>query len=120
MSESTTYEGGCHCGAVRFEVTMEAPSKAFDCNCSICSTAGWLLAFAPEEAFALIQGEGALRDYQFGKKSTHHLFCGTCGTRSFSRGAGPDGKVMVAVNLRCLRGLDATKLPTETFDGAAL
>jgi len=26
----------------------------------------------------------------------------------------------VAVNLRCLDGLDATKLPSETFDGASL
>jgi hypothetical protein len=33
---------------------------------------------------------------------------------------GPDGKEMVAINLRCLTGFDATALPVETFDGASL
>lgn len=120
MSENTTFEGSCHCGAVRYEVTMDRPSKAFACNCSICSRNGWLLAFAPADGFKLVTGEGALRDYQFGKKHIHHLFCGTCGVRSFSRGKGADGKESIAINLRCLSGLDATSLPVETFDGASL
>jgi hypothetical protein len=30
--------GGCHCGAVRFEVKLqvEGPPELVDCNCSIC------------------------------------------------------------------------------------
>src|SRR5262249_43928156 len=75
MSENKTYEGSCHCGAVRYEVTMAPPEKAFACNCSICSRAGWLLAFVPEETFRLVSGESALEDYQFGKKHIHHYFC---------------------------------------------
>jgi hypothetical protein len=105
---------------VRYEVTMDPPSKAFACNCSICSTAGWLLAFAPQSAFKLLAGEDSLRDYQFAKKRSHHLFCSTCGIRSFSRGTGANGTEMVAINLRCLKGFDATALPVETFDGASL
>jgi hypothetical protein len=121
MGETTKYEGGCHCGAVRYEVDLESPKKAFACNCSICSRAGWLLAFAPMESFRLLAGEDVLRDYQFNQKKAHHLFCSTCGIRSFSRGpGGPEGKMMVAVNLRCLSGFDATGLPVETFDGAKL
>ena len=34
----------------------------------------------------MIAGEEALSDYQFGTKSTHHLFCRHCGIRSFGRG----------------------------------
>jgi hypothetical protein len=120
MSDDTTYRGSCHCGAVHYEVTMAKPDKAYACNCSICMRAGWLLAFVPLETFKLTGGEDHLTDYQFAKKNTHHLFCKTCGVRSFSRGAGPDGKMMVAVNLRCLAGLDPTGLPVETFDGASL
>ena len=119
MSE-TTYQGGCHCGAVKYEVTFEPPKKAFACNCSICSRAGWLLAFAPISAFRLVAGEDEQRDYQFGKKKTHHLFCGTCGIRSWSHGAGKDGAESVAVNLRCLAGFEWAGLPVETFDGASL
>ncbi len=116
----TTYQGSCHCGAVRYQVTMPAPKKAFACNCSICSRSGWLLAFVGAEAFRVLAGEDALTDYQFGKKNAHHTFCRICGVRPFSRGPGSDGKIGVAVNLRCLQGLDLAKLPVETFDGASL
>lgn len=112
--------GGCHCGAVRYEVTMEPPEKAFAGNCSICSRAGWLLAFVPSQAFHMLAGEDVVRDYQFGKHSIHHYFCPTCGIRSFSRGKKPDGEEMLAINLRCLAGLDATKLGVDTFDCAKL
>lgn len=116
----TTYSGSCHCGAVRFEVRMPPPAKAFACNCSICSRAGWLLAFVEGDAFRLLAGEGALTDYQFGKMQIHHTFCRACGVHPFSRGDSPEGKPTAAVNLRCLAGLDFAKLPVETFDGASL
>ncbi len=99
---------------------MAPPDKAFACNCSICSRGGWLLAFVPDDSFRLVSGGEQLTDYQFGKKHIHHLFCRTCGVRPFSRGAGKDGKEMFALNLRCIEGLDSTKLPVETFDGASL
>jgi hypothetical protein len=120
MSETKTYAGSCHCGTVQYEVTMAKPEKAFACNCSICSRAGWLLAFVPETSFRLMRGEGELSDYQFAKHHLHHLFCRTCGVRSFSRGAGKDGQTTYAINLRCLTDFDATALPVETFDGKAI
>ncbi|MBK9518351.1 MAG: GFA family protein [Anaeromyxobacter sp.] len=116
----TTYQGGCHCGAVSFQVTMAPPAKAYACNCSICGKAGWLLAFVGGDAFKLVAGEEALTDYQFGKRAIHHTFCRTCGVRPFSRGLDPSGKLSVAVNLRCLKGLDPAALPVESFDGASL
>lgn len=116
----TTYDGSCHCGAVRYQVTMSPPQKAFACNCSICSRAGWLLTFVGAESFRVLQGENELTDYQFGKKHLHHPFCRTCGVRPFSRGTDPKGKATVAVNLRCLRGLDPTALTVQSFDGASL
>ena len=48
MSEMQTYEGGCHCGRVRYEVDL-AIEQAISCNCSICWSRGLLLAFAAEE-----------------------------------------------------------------------
>ena len=99
---------------------MAPPEKAFAGNCSICMRAGWLLAFAPASAFTLKSGADVLRDYQFNKMSTHHLFCPTCGVRSFSRGKDKSGNEVVAVNLRCIAGLDPTKLPVQSFDCASL
>jgi hypothetical protein len=120
MSETKTYPGSCHCGAVRYEVTMAPPAKAFACNCSMCSRAGWLLAFVPEASFRLLAGDSELGDYQFHKKHIHHVFCRTCGVRAFSHGAGKDGKTMYSVNLRCLADFDASALPVETFNGKAI
>ena len=118
--EPQTYEGSCHCGAVRYRATMAPPAKAMSCNCSICSRAGWLLAFVPASAFELVSGEGALADYQFGKKHLHHQFCKTCGVRSFSRGADEKGNEMIAVNLRCVPEVDLDALEIQKFDGASL
>jgi hypothetical protein len=120
MTDSKKYEGSCHCGAVKFEATMPPPAKAYACNCSICSRAGWLLAFVKDDAFQLVQGKDALTDYQFAKKKTHHVFCKTCGVRAYSHGTDKDGKKTMAINLRCVANLDATSLPVETFDGASL
>lgn len=115
----TTVHGGCHCGAVRFEVELEL-GPVMSCNCSICSKEGWLLAFVPEAAFTLQQGQDALRDYQFGKHHIHHQFCTTCGIRSFSWGAAEDGSKMVSINVRCLDGVDVASLPVQRYDGASL
>ena len=119
-AETKTYEGSCHCGAVRFAVTMAPPAKAYACNCSLCSRTGWLLTFVPAGDFRLVSGEESLTDYQFHKKALHHTFCRTCGVRAFSNGNGKDGAPVMAVNLRCVAGLEATALPVQAFDGAKL
>ncbi|MCX4246218.1 GFA family protein [Paraliomyxa miuraensis] len=115
----TTYHGGCHCGAVRYEVELELDT-VIACNCSICAKEGWRLAFVPAAAFTLRQGEDALRDYQFGNHHIHHLFCTTCGIRSFTWGTGSDGAKMYSVNVRCLDGVDAESLKVQHYDGASL
>lgn len=120
MAESTTYSGGCHCGAVRYRVTTEPLRSALTCNCSICSKTGTLLAFAPEAQFDLVRGRDVLTDYQFGKKRIHHLFCARCGVRSFARGTGPGGANVVAINVRCLDGVDLGALTLKPFDGRSL
>jgi hypothetical protein len=112
-----TYQGGCHCGNVRYEVQADLSSGVMSCNCSICQKKGHLLTFVPEGQFKLLKGESALGDYQFNKKVIHHLFCKTCGVGSFARGKGPDGKVMCAVNVRCLDGVDLGGLTVKEIDG---
>jgi len=113
------YTGGCHCGAVRFEVNLEV-KEGMACNCSICSRVGWLLAFVPDTEFRLLQGDAALADYQFGKKNLHHPFCATCGIHTFSRGPAPDGKVWCGINLRCLDDVPIDQLTIKQFDGKRL
>jgi hypothetical protein len=117
MSETKT--GGCHCGQVRYDATVDL-SQVLACNCSICMKRGALWTFVPPERFALRAGEDTLADYQFGKKAIHHLFCPHCGVGSFSRGLAPDGKEMIAVNVRCLDGVDVSALTPMPFDGKSI
>lgn len=86
----------------------------------MCSRAGTLLAFVPAEHFRLASGEDALSEYRFNKKVIAHLFCSTCGIKPFARGTGPDGKPMVAVNVRCLDDVDVGALTVQSFDGRSM
>jgi hypothetical protein len=116
---ATTYQGGCHCGAVQYEVTVDLSKPVLSCNCSMCGKKGTLLGFVPNDDFQLLSGEGSLTSYRFNRKVIDHLFCSTCGVTSFARGKKPDGTPMVAINTRCLQGVDIQKLNVTAFDGAS-
>lgn len=116
MSETRTWTGGCHCGAVRYEVESDL-SQTITCNCSMCSKTGTILTFVPGNDFRLLSGEDSLSDYQFNKKVIHHLFCRSCGVRSFGRGADAKGEPMVAVNVRCLDEAPIAELKPYAYDG---
>jgi hypothetical protein len=55
-----THEGGCHCGAVRFEVALAPDFKGSRCNCSICAKTAATGAIVKPEAFRLLTGQDAL------------------------------------------------------------
>lgn len=107
--------GGCHCGAVRFRIRTAAAVDLLDCNCSMCARTGFLHLIVPHGDFVLLQGEGCLTSYRFGTAAAEHLFCGTCGVKSFYQPRShPDAW---SVNFHCLdddHGLSATLTP---FDG---
>lgn len=109
--------GSCHCGAVAYSLNAD-PTEAMECNCSICQRRGYLLTFAPVEQFTLETSRDTLKAYTFGKERIQHLFCTECGCAPFGEGAGPDGKQMVAINLRCAEDFDLGKLKINHYDGA--
>jgi hypothetical protein len=117
MSELKTYAGGCHCGAVRYQVKMDLSAPVLSCNCSMCGRVGSLLSFVPATQFTLLSGEDGLTDYLFNKHVIHHLFCKVCGIKSFARGTGPGGTPTVAINTRCLDDVDLASLTVKQFDG---
>lgn len=119
MAEPKTHTGGCHCGHVRYQVTTDL-SQVIACNCSICSKRGLLLTFVSPEQFSLRSNGATLCDYQFHKHVIHHRFCPVCGVESFAEGLTPDGRKMVAVNVRCLDNVDLAALTPLPFDGKSL
>ena len=112
-----TYTGGCQCGKIRYEVLLDL-GEVISCNCSRCGRLGSLLAFAPAANFKLISGEGAMTEFQFNKHVIHHLFCSTCGIQSFARGI-QRGAEMVAINARCLEGIEPEQLKVKHVNGRA-
>ncbi|MBO1065951.1 MULTISPECIES: GFA family protein [Nostocales] len=113
--QSVTYEGGCHCGAVRFRVVVNN-HKVDDCNCSICSKKGFLHLIVNQNQFTLLQGEDVLKTYIFNTGVAQHKFCGVCGIHSFYiPRSHPD---CIDVNVRCLDGNVLRNFEILPFDGA--
>lgn len=111
-----THRGGCHCGAVAFEVDAPAQLDVVECNCSICGPVGYRHLIVPRERFRLLRGEDMLSSYRFGTRTARHLFCRTCGVKSFYLPRShPDG---VSVNVRCLAPETVESLRVRPFDGA--
>jgi hypothetical protein len=114
-----TYEGGCHCGRIAFEVDGEI-AQVMECNCSICSRRGYLLWFVPRAQLRLATPESDLATYTFNTGRIRHHFCPTCGCAPFGFGADEKGNAHAAVNVRCLEGVELPGLKVVAFDGRSL
>jgi hypothetical protein len=108
------YEGGCHCGRVRFRVTATL-DRVSECNCSMCAKKGYLHLIVAPEQFELLSGADALTTYEFNTNVAKHRFCRVCGVHGFYTPRSDPDKV--DVNVRCLEGVDASSLMITRFDG---
>jgi hypothetical protein len=112
------YNGGCHCGAVRFEAQLDLAAGGGRCNCSICTKTAVTSALVKPEAFRLLTSEAPLGTYEWGAKISQRFFCKHCGIHCFGRGHLPEvGGDYVAVNLNCLEGVELSELPVQYWDG---
>ncbi|OED50363.1 aldehyde-activating protein [Rhodobacteraceae bacterium (ex Bugula neritina AB1)] len=115
-----THSGSCHCGAVRFSFRAPDIASAMQCDCSICiRKTAYLTPFKVSKEDMAITAEGdALKTYQFGTMTARHHFCGTCGIHTFVEPRLSPGSYRV--NLGCIDGMGALRLPSEIFDGKSL
>ena len=110
-----THRGGCHCGLVRFEVIAPKNLSVSECNCSMCSKAGYLHLIVPAARFKLLSGNDALTTYSFNTRTAKHLFCSVCGIKSFYvPRSHPDG---ISVNARCIDSGTIEKLTVTPLNG---
>jgi hypothetical protein len=109
-----TYEGGCHCGRVRFRVTASL-ERVSECNCSICMKKGLLHLIVPQARFELLSGAGDLTTYRFNTGVAQHHFCRYCGIHSYYVPRSDPEKI--DVNVRCLDGVDLDEVHPQRFDG---
>lgn len=116
IDQMTWRTGGCHCGAVRFEVQTPGTVEVEDCNCSMCARTGFLHLIVPASRFRLLQGADKITTYAFNTGTAKHMFCSICGIKShYVPRSNPDG---FSVNLRCLddpKSFDEVRI--VNFDG---
>ncbi len=109
-----TYQGGCHCGRVRFAVTTDL-RNVIDCDCSICTKKGFLHVIVELEHFQLFSPPEAVTLYQFNTKTAKHYFCPVCGIHAYYIPRSHPDKI--DVNVRCLEGVDISRLAIQPFHG---
>ena len=115
---ATTYQGSCHCGAIRFELSIDLGGGATRCNCSICTKLGALSINVAPEALRSLTPEGDLSFYEWGGKVARRYFCKVCGIHTFSRGSLAElGGAFASVNLNTLDGVDPSLLQVRYWDG---
>jgi hypothetical protein len=114
-----SYEGQCHCGAVRFRFQSEEITRGIRCNCSFCTRrAGVMaLAYVAPQDIAFLEGRDALEVYRFGDRMVNHHFCRTCGVYLFHDTTVRPG--FLRFNLGCIDGLDPLTLEIQLIDGRA-
>ena len=109
-----SYDGGCHCGRLRFRATLDLDASV-TCNCSMCTKKGFIHAIIAPEKFELISGREELMTYTFNTGTAKHTFCRHCGIHAFYTPRSDPDKI--DVNARCLDGVDLSSIAIKQFDG---
>ena len=104
------YEGGCHCGAVQYEVDLDLEKGTIRCNCSLCSKSRAWFAFTPADKFQLKSGDDKSIQYRWTppnreRPNLTYYICSTCGVRTHATGTGPKGPT-AAVQVATLENAD--------------
>ena len=90
-------EGGCYCGAVRYEAVGEPILKA-QCHCRACQhiTGGApnMFMLMPVAGFRWTKGEPKTFSHPGKENAVTRAFCATCGTHMTTRRPGLDAVVL--------------------------
>ena len=92
MTRGSRYQGGCLCGAVRYEIAGPIPPGSF-CHCTMCRKAGGGVAMpwisVPRGRFRITRGTPST---YASSASAERSFCATCGSplTFFSKRAAED------------------------------
>ena len=118
-----TFNGSCHCGAVRFRCDIDLSAPTSRCNCSMCTKTRLWKTMAQPASFTFLQGEDAVAVYRFAGRRIEHRFCTRCGVKLGGHGAkGPHfPHDFDVVSIACLDDMAddvKARLAVEYQDGA--
>jgi len=81
-----TYEGSCHCGAIRYEADIDLSNGTGRCNCTFCLKARAWATFVKPGAFRLAAGSGSGVPYHKHPEAPVKYHCDRCGVHTHSIG----------------------------------
>ncbi|CAM3492804.1 GFA family protein [Corallococcus sp. ZKHCc1 1396] len=113
-----TYTGGCHCGAVRYEATVNLADVS-RCNCTFCTKYGdgGSTSMKPE-AFRLLKGQEDVTQYARKGSPNSRSFCKHCGVMCFGAGDVPElGGAFRSIHIGTLDDVDPSLLTYQYWDG---
>jgi hypothetical protein len=113
--ELKTYYGNCHCGAFKFNIRIPELASVTECDCSICFKKAYKWIFPGPNCFNIEKGDGTLKEYEFGRKSMAHKFCGICGTGVQGQRHNTPPGMDVGINVRTLRDVDIGALKVNKY-----
>jgi hypothetical protein len=104
MHVAKDFKGACHCGAVRFTVTLtDGLLSARRCTCSYCRMRGAIAVSTDLDNINITQGGELLSLYQFNTNTARHYFCSRCGIYTHHRRR--SNPTEYGVNVACLEGI---------------
>jgi hypothetical protein len=119
MSDATSYEGGCHCGALRLTFVTARPVGDWAvraCGCSFCRAHNASHTSDPAGRLELRAEPGVLGRYSFGHGTADFLFCTRCSVYLGAVSRPPEPSLgVVNVNVLRVAGLPAAE--ATSFDG---
>lgn len=95
-TENKYFDGGCHCGAVRFRL-IGPLTPLLICHCDDCrriSGTSWAATSVPDHCFKITSSSAALRWYDSSSWAKRG-FCNICGSSMFYRMHG-EGRTSIA------------------------
>ncbi|KAK8133868.1 hypothetical protein PG984_005880 [Apiospora sp. TS-2023a] len=120
-ANSSTHECGCHCGYIKFSVTLSPPLPEYEvvnCNCSACTRFGYLLIY-PEAADVKWHNDSRSRcaSYEFNTKAKSQLFCPKCGASLGIDFRDVFKPQKYGISARTIYGVNLDELNLKKFDG---
>ena len=114
----TTVRGGCHCGNVAYEITVEAAGALAvrGCGCDFCTKHGAAWWSRPGARLSVrISEPDRLQAYAFGTETAEFRICGCCGVLAFVT-CTIEGRDHAVVNARTFENVELLGARTEAGD----
>lgn len=120
-----TFDGGCHCGNIRYRLRWPVPTESIParaCGCSFCrSRRATYTSHREAELEAVISDEAHLTRYRFATGTADFHICRLCGGMTFATSE-IDGQLRAVVNVWTFDETENMKFEVAStdFDGESV